>query len=202
MHNWWLLFSSLSFLPHSHPRLFSTAQDQQFWGGEGSGPHKRAHAPSPRRGQQRGAVDGKDEHGWIQWHGRQQQYPVIHLLLLSLTHPCSFSHNAILPSPLIFTATVYVADGLCDIFRQNSLLDVQRPQQQTQEGQKGRAKEIMHESCMMGYVVLWIWGYVMEMWTQRRGHFLCPKRCLFMRVCTSACVSVCVEETWYIIIWW
>lgn len=57
----------------------------------------------------------------------------------------------------------------------------------------GRAKMIMRESCMMGYVVLWIWGYVME--TRIRSAFPVPlSEEMFIYACLHfACVSVCVR---------
>lgn len=54
----------------------------------------------------------------------------------------------------------------------------------------GHATESMRESCMMGYVVLWIWGYVMEIRTQRA--FPDPwSEEMFIYACLHfACVSV------------
>ncbi len=51
----------------------------------------------------------------------------------------------------------------------------------------------MRESCMMGYVVLWVWGYVMEI--RARSAFPVPlSEEMFIYACLHfACVSVCVR---------
>lgn len=57
----------------------------------------------------------------------------------------------------------------------------------------GRSKMIKREICMMGYVVLWIWGYVMEIRT--RSAFPVPlSEEMFIYACLHfVCVSVCVR---------
>lgn len=61
----------------SHPRLLPTASDQQFRGGQRSGPDQREDAPATWRRQQCGPVDGPHEHGRAQWDRQQQQYTVM-----------------------------------------------------------------------------------------------------------------------------
>lgn len=61
----------------SHPRLLPAAPDQQFRGGQRSGPDQREDAAAARRSQQRGPVDGPHEHGRAQWDRHQQQYTVM-----------------------------------------------------------------------------------------------------------------------------
>ena len=62
---------------HSHPRLLPAASDQQFRGGQRSGPDQRKDASATWCCQQCGPVDGPHEHGRAQWDRQQQQYTVM-----------------------------------------------------------------------------------------------------------------------------
>lgn len=61
----------------SHPRLLPTASNQQFRGGQRSGPDQREDASATRRCQQCWPVDGPHEHGRAQRDRQQQQYTVM-----------------------------------------------------------------------------------------------------------------------------
>ena len=70
-----LLFAAIrGFSPQHHY--------QQLWRGQGPGPHQRAHATSQGWGEPRGSLHGEDEYVGGQWHGWQQQHPVMGCLSL------------------------------------------------------------------------------------------------------------------------